>query len=439
MRSLYFLSLLLFPLFSLAQSDYYYPPQSGGSWQMLSPDSLGWCPEQIDSLYAFLEAKNSKSFMVLHKGKRVLEKYFGSYTQDSIWYYASAGKSVMAFLIGQAQEEGLLDVQLPVSTYLGPGWTDCPPAKEDLITVWHQLTMTAGLDDGIPPTPQNPDPLNCLADTCLQYLSDAGTRWAYHNAPYRLVQDVLESASGQNKNQFTRSRLLQRVGMQGAWFNYVLFGRARDMARFGHLILSRGVWDGDSLLKDTAYFNAMVRPSQSLNPSYGYLWWLNGQSSHLLPRLQLPFSGPLIPNGPADMFAALGKNDQKIYVVPSQDLVVVRQGNDTGEPSLAISSFDNQLWQKINELACGATALAPSRSPDSFRLYPQPARDELWLTGVQTSAPLQVNLYSLQGQWLQGQQLLPEGKGYRLSTEGLRPGMYLLEVEGQGWKRLWIQ
>jgi CubicO group peptidase (beta-lactamase class C family) len=48
------------------------------------------------------------------------------------------------------------------------------------------------------------------------------------------------------------------------------------------------------------------------------------------------------------LYAALGKNDQKIYVVPSKKLVIIRMGNSAGNPSLASSNFDNELWAKLN-------------------------------------------------------------------------------------------
>ncbi len=422
--------LLILPAF--AQQNYYYPPNSGTAWETLSPDSLGWCPDRIDSLYRFLDANNSKSFIVLKGGKIVLEQYFDSFTQDSFWYYASAGKSVMAFLTGMAQEEGLLDIHMPVSTYLDTGWTVCPRPKEDLITVWHQLSMSSGLDDGIPPTPQIPNPLDCLDDSCLQYLADAGSRWAYHNAPYRLLQDVLENASGMTKNQYTLRRLLQPVGMQGFWFDYVFYGKARDMARFGHLILSNGSWNGNSLLGDTAYLRAMHTPSQSLNESYGLLWWLNGQPSYMLPGLQFQFNGPLIPNAPADMFAALGKNDQKIYVIPSEDMVVIRQGNSSGISLLAVSTFDNELWKKINELGCGTTPISAEMPSASWKIYPQPAREILW---VETPRPItdpKIRLIHLDGRELSQNASELSGNKIKVKINGLQAGMYILEIGGDG-------
>ena len=122
------------------------------------------------------------------------------------------------------------------------------------------------------------------------------------------------------------------------------------MARFGLLLLNKGKWDQTPILSDTNYFNSQINTSQNFNLSYGYLTWLNGKASRMVPTLQTIFPGMLIPNAPADMYCALGKNDQKIYVVPSQNLVVIRMGNAAGGSSLAVSGFDNELWGKLKTI-----------------------------------------------------------------------------------------
>ena len=80
------------------------------------------------------------------------------------------------------------------------------------------------------------------------------------------------------------------------------------------------------------------------------LWWINGQSSYHLPQSQYEFPGSIIPSGPNDMFMALGKNDQKIYIIPSKKMVVIRMGNAADEVNAALSDFDKVLWEKINAL-----------------------------------------------------------------------------------------
>ena len=65
---------------------------------------------------------------------------------------------------------------------------------------------------------------------------------------------------------------------------------------------------------------------------------------------QFQFQGSLIPEGASDMFMALGRNDQKIYVVPSKKMVVIRMGDAADGENFALSDFDEVLWEKINAL-----------------------------------------------------------------------------------------
>jgi CubicO group peptidase (beta-lactamase class C family) len=323
----------------------YFPPLTGAEWQTTTTASLGWNETQLSDLYSYLQTKGTKAFIVLKNGKIVTERYFGNFTADSAWYWASAGKTMTAMLIGIAQQEGLLNIDNKSSQYLGTGWTSLPLAKENLISLRHQLTMTTGLDDGI--SPDN----DCTSPACLVYKADAGTRWAYHNAPYTLLDKVVETATGTTFNNYFQQKIRNKIGMTGIWlpsgYNNVYVSTARSMARFGLLLLNKGKWDQTTILADSNYFNSQVSTSQNLNLSYGYLTWLNGKASYMLPASQFVFSGMMTPNAPADMYAALGKNDQKVYVVPSQKLVVIRMGESAGNVQLAISSFDNELWGKL--------------------------------------------------------------------------------------------
>ena len=107
-------------------------------------------------------------------------------------------------------------------------------------------------------------------------------------------------------------------------------------------------------MNDTNYFNQMISSSQTLNNSYGYLWWLNGKTSYMLPGLPSVFFGNLFPNAPNDLIAALGKNGQIINVVPSQDLVLIRMGQSP-DSSLVPMNFVNELWDYLNDLPCNVT------------------------------------------------------------------------------------
>ena len=332
----------------MASDTLYFPPVGSTEWQTTSPASLGWNTNELNNLYTYLDSVHTKAFIILKGGKVVVEKYFGTFTADSLWYWASAGKTLTAFLTGIAQEDGLINLNDKTSKYLGTGWTSEPLEKENLITIKNQLTMTTGLDDGVADA-------DCTLPSCLVYKSDAGTRWAYHTGAYTLLDEVIQNASGLSYNAYFQQKIRDKIGMNGLWIkspnsNNVFFSNARSMARFGLLMLNKGKWDKTVILSDTNYFNAQVNTSQHLNLSYGYLTWLNGKTSFMVPTLQNVFPGPLIPNAPPDMYAALGKNDQKIYVVPSEKLVVIRMGNSAGGFQLSVSDFDNQLWGKLKTI-----------------------------------------------------------------------------------------
>ncbi|WP_406684248.1 beta-lactamase family protein [Seonamhaeicola sp. MEBiC1930] len=328
-----------------AEAEIYFPPFNSDIWVTKSITELGWNENQLQPLLDFLETNNTKSFMILHDGKVVIEEYMNGHDASKLWYWASAGKTLTTTLSGIAQEEGLIDIDHKVSDYLGTDWTSATLEKENLITCKHLLSMNSGLDDSS----------DAVEPEDLQYVADAGTRWAYHNV-YKKMQDVIASTSGSTFANYFNSKLRDKIGMtntSGGWlqlsnFN-VYWSNTRSMARFGLMIYANGKW-GNTQIVPEDFLKEATNTSQNINKSYGYLWWLNGKSSYHLPGSQLEFNGELIPNAPIDMYAALGKNDQKIYIVPSKKLVVIRMGEAADSETFALSSFDNDLWGKINNL-----------------------------------------------------------------------------------------
>ena len=324
----------------------YFPPLTGDVWETKSMTSLGWNQSAVQPLLDYLALKNTKGFIILVNGRVVLENYFNGHSASTGWYWASAGKTLTATLTGIAQQEGLLNINNKVSDYIGTGWTSMPLAKENLITNKHLLSMTSGIEDIAN--------VDAVDPASLTYKADAGTRWAYHNV-YVKLQDVVAAASGQTWSNYFNTKLRDKIGMMGAWIqvdnNSVYWSTTRSMARFGLLALNKGKWKNTTILNET-FFNEATNSSQNINLGYGYLWWLNGKSSYHLPQSQLQFNGSLIPTAPNDMFMALGKNDQKIYVVPSKNMVVIRMGEvaNPANPTFALSGFDEELWTKISAL-----------------------------------------------------------------------------------------
>jgi CubicO group peptidase (beta-lactamase class C family) len=324
----------------------YFPPIGSDDWETISIAELNWNTDALPTLLEYIASKDTKAFLILKNGRIAVEWYAPEFTKDSPWYWASAGKTLTAFTSGIANEEGFLQLTDKTSAYLGENWTSLPKEKEDLISVWNQLTMTTGLDDTRG---------DCKTPDCLVYIADAGTRWSYHNAPYTLIQDVITNATNTDFENYYNLKLRDKIGMTGQWLstngsNNVYWSTARSMARFGLLNQRDGVWEGTTILGDTDFLTSMKNTSQDLNKSYGYLWWLNGKESAMIPKSQIVFDRALIPNAPDDLYAGLGKNDQKLYIVPNQDIVIVRMGEETGIDTLGPSSFDDELWGYINNV-----------------------------------------------------------------------------------------
>ena len=328
----------------------YFPPNDGSStWTTKSIADLGWNQSSVQPLLDYLDLKHTKSFIILVNGRIVMENYFNGHTATTLWQWNSAGKTLTSTITGIAQQEGLININNKVSDYLGTGWTSAPLAKENLILCKNLLSMNSGLDDTLG---DDVSPAN------LQYVADAGSRWAYHNV-YVKLQDVVEQASGQTWNAYFNAKLRNKIGMStnGLWYNAtganfglrLYYSNTRSMARFGLLALNKGKWNSDVIINE-AYLNQASNTSQSINQAYGYLWWLNGKTSYHLPQTQLQFNGSLIATGPSDMFMALGKDDQKIYVIPSKKMVVIRMGEAADSSNLALSNFDETLWTKISAL-----------------------------------------------------------------------------------------
>jgi len=365
----------IFPCLAKSESIYF-PPIGSDAWDSVSISQLGWDESKIEPFFNFLNQKNSKAFILLKDGKIVIEKYFDSFNIDSMWFWASAGKTLTSALVGIAQEEGLLNINNKTSDYLGTQWTSLPKEKEDLITVRHQLTMTTGLDYTV-------KDLDCTNPECLKYKADAGSQWYYHNAPYTLLEKVVEKATGLNYNLYFSLKIRNQIGMNGAWFklgyNNVYFSNARSMARYGILISNNGYWENKNIIKDKAYLNQMINTSQELNKSYGYLWWLNGKESCMIPGSSKVFNTMLMPDAPKDVYAALGKDGQCLNISPSTGIIWVRMGERPDDQFFISTNFSNEIWQYLNQIM-KPLSIVDENSIKNINISPNHASDYIEIT-----------------------------------------------------------
>ncbi len=325
------------------ETSIYFPEINSDIWETEDIINLNWNQDQLEPLLNFLEEQNTKSFIVLYNGKIVIESYLNNHTNSSLWYWASAGKTLTTAITGIAQKDGFINIDDKVSDYIGTGWTNTTLEQENLITCKNLLSMTSGLND---------NEGDSVSSSNLNYTANAGSRWAYHNV-YKKMQDIIAEATNTSWDTYFNTSLKDKIGMSGNWnqlgdFN-LFWSNTRSMARFGLLMSAKGKWENTQIIPED-FISEATTTSQDINLSYGYLWWLNGKPSYHLPNSQDEFSGSLIPNAPDDMIAALGANDQKLYIVPSKKLVIVRMGQAADEENFALSSFDEELWGKINNL-----------------------------------------------------------------------------------------
>ncbi len=429
MRLFLFLTIYIYTLNILSAQTLYFPPRNNADWEKLDPSSLNWCQFKIDEFYHYLDSTNSKAFILLKDGKIILEKYFDNFTKDSFHLWNSAGKTLTGFGIGIAQQEGSLNINEVSSKYLGNGWSSCTPEQEQKITIKNHLSMTTGLDDSV----ANSD---CSEPTCLIYKADAGTRWAYHNGPYTILDKVIANATQLSLNAFINNRIMSPIGGAGLYYkfgnNNVYISNTYTMARFGLLLLAKGRWNNTIIMRDSVYLYSMLNSSQSINPAYGYLTWLNGKSSYKLPGLQFQFQGYLNPDAPEDVFAALGKDGQIINVSPSKNIVFVRIGDAPDVSNFVPNIYNNTIWNKILNLACPSALDEESIDFDNLLYYNHQAKKLLINKHSQIKIE-EISLFNINGNILKSYKL-PQFSEY-IDLSYLSSDIYFVNYKSKNLNR----
>jgi CubicO group peptidase (beta-lactamase class C family) len=302
----------------------------------------------MTNLLDYLRNHNTTGFLIVQDGKVLVEKNWPAPEADrpfSMFVYgknqqgalledvASQQKSFVSVLVAIAIDKGLIDIDKPVSAYLGAGWSKATPEQEAKIRVIDVLTMSSGLNDK------------------FGYEAPVGTVFYYNTPVYAVSKRIVAAAAKQPLDTITRDWLTAPTGMnETAWRKRPaalasvgndtgLVTTPRDVAQFGLMILHNGVSKDGKRIVSEANLKAMFTPSTT-NPAYGRLWWLNGSAYTM--RAAGRKDGPLVAAAPSDMIAALGAFDRRLYVVPSRKLVVVRTGATAGD-----NDFDQQLWLRL--------------------------------------------------------------------------------------------
>lgn len=364
---LHFLLIFILSALSATSQISYFPPQDGSSWKKSPPSSHNFCQDKIHDLFDYLDQTNTNAFILLIDGKIVIEKYFNSFTKDNSSSWGTSSETLAAFLVGIAASENLLSTEDLSIKYLGDNWSSGLAEFEKEVKLKHHISMTSGLQ-------RNSPFLSCITPECLKLTKQPGTEWEYNEANFPIILKVIEKASNQTVNKYLFEKLRATVGISGSFDkknnNGYFVSNARSMARFGLLLLNEGVWDSLAILGSSDFFKQMTSPSQSLNASYGYLTWINGQNSFVNPKNSTIEKSSISKVAPKDLYTSIGVDDQLINVVPSQKMVWIRLGEASKAKKNQIDlDYNDEVWEKIKDLKCKskeANASKKGTSPSDF-------------------------------------------------------------------------
>ena len=325
---------------------------------------------------AYSDAKNSTALLIWQGGKLQLERYGPGADRDTLTQSQSMHKSVVAIMVGIALDDGAIaSLDDPVSNYLGE-WIAQPHGQ---ITLRHLLTMTSGLQmrpvgetglEAFGNRLYNSSDIDAVARSSPQ-VRPPGEVFEYNNVNPQLLVAVLEAATGQAYEDYLSERLWTRIAEDpgylwldredGIAHGYCcLIATARDWLRLGHLLLEKGSVDGEEIVSADQVVAAL--DASSVNPNYGQLIWRGSpyrEKRNYRPEGVYPATHSESYRAP-DVFFFDGFGGQRVYIVPSRDLVIVRTGpevydwDDAFLPNRVIEALDAQVRASLESdcLAC---------------------------------------------------------------------------------------
>ena len=269
-------------------------------------------------------AKRTRSVLILHKNHLIAEKYTNDFDKDSKILGWSMTKSITATCFGILQFQKKLNINNPAPI---AAWQNDERSK---ITMHNLIQMNSGLEW------EERYDIICDATKMLFNSKDMGQvqleksligqpnqSWNYSSGTSNLLSNILRKQfkAEQEYLDFWYASLIDKIGMYSTVLetdmagNYVgssyAWATSRDWAKFGLLYLNDGNWNGEQIF-DSAWTKYVSTPTPTSEGRYGGHFWLNSSGKY--------------PDAPLDMYYASGFQGQKIFIIPSKDLVIVRMG-----------------------------------------------------------------------------------------------------------------
>ncbi|WP_052351798.1 serine hydrolase domain-containing protein [Deinococcus pimensis] len=296
-------------------------------------------PIHIRDAADYSARQRGSALLVVQGGRELYAAAQGSFELTRPHLLASGSKSFSCAIAVALADDGRLDLDERASDTLTEWRTDV--RKRD-ITVRQLLSFTSGLPARVGPAAVrlNED----LYGAALRAPAEAapGARYTYGNSHLAAFGELVRRKTGQDPAQYLQRRVLDPIGARAVWQrdrvgNPNLAGSAgmtaRDWARYGQLVLQQGRWKGRTVLS-AERLRQCFEGSGTL-AAYGLTWWLN-----------VPFAGTLdaddevpvralggadgatrlAPSAPTDVAFAAGAGNQRLYLIPSENAVVVRFG-----------------------------------------------------------------------------------------------------------------
>lgn len=313
-----------------------------------APPAAGLNPRSLRDAAAYSASRRGYTLLVVERGRVVFEQYANGSGPRTAHPIFSGTKSFWAVAVLAAADERLLRLDERASATLAE-WRGDPRRRE--ITIRELLDFTGGLD----PAPRLHS--NRVADRNAEALrtplvAPRGAAFTYGPSHGQVLCEVLRrklAPRGQSPDAFLRGRVLGPLGIGDVDFRKDRRGNpllasgfcltARQWAQFGTLLLERGRHAGRVVVPDRL-FGELTRGSRA-NPAFGLGLWLNRAAAGGHARepdienlLEEPWprqdwrGACLCRSAPPDLFAAVGSGYQRLFVIPSRGLVIVRQGAD---------------------------------------------------------------------------------------------------------------
>ena len=298
--------------------------------------------------------RRTRAIVILHRGRLIAERYAEGMDKDTPLLGWSMTKSVTAAMIGALVHQGKLDIHAPAPV---PEWAG---DERKQITVDHLLRMSSGLHfdetygalgDATAMLFVAPNAASYAADQPLEHPPDKV--FNYSSGTTNLLQRLMRDQLGQDAYyRLPREALFDPTGMQSAVIepdasgvfvgSSFMLATGRDWARFGQLHLQDGVWEGQRVLPEgwSRYVSTPTPPAEQ--GQYGAQWWLNaGASDDPTDRRY--------PDLPTDLYECSGFEQQRVSVIPSRDLVVVRLGQTIDRAQWDHNAFVARVLAAIPE------------------------------------------------------------------------------------------